>query len=343
MKNTLNALICSAVILLAGTTISRAEQAHDHSKHIHHQHDHASEIPAPIGVMRDHVHEKNNWMVSYRFEYMFMGENKDGSSSVSDQNVLDDYMVTPTNMSMRMHMLGLMYGLTDTVTLGIMGGFMENDMDHRRRNLATFNRDTQGWSDTKLNVMHEFYNDGLHRFQLNGGLSLPTGTIDEKQPNGMRQIYPMQIGSGTYDFLPGLSYSGAQDDWAWGGQLNAIIRLGENDNNYTFGDRYQATAWGAKRMNANINISVRLNYETWNDIDGKDPQIGPPFMAPTMDPDLYGGERLEALAGFDYTFRKGALEGNRFAIEAGMPLYESLDGPRLAEDFSITFGWQKAF
>jgi len=39
-----------------------------------------------------------------------------------------------------------------------------------------------------------------------------------------RLPYPMQIGSGTFDLYPGLTYTGQRDQAGWGGQVLATIR-----------------------------------------------------------------------------------------------------------------------
>ena len=299
---------------------------------------------APIGVMRDHVHNKGEFMMSYRYEYMHMDGNRDGSSSVSTQAVLNDFMVAPTKMPMHMHMLGGMYGITDEVTLSVMGGYMTKNMDHIRRNGTTFEQDNQGFTDTKVSALYEFYNDGKHRFQFNGGLSLPTGDINDRKPDGSIYAYPMQMGSGTYDLLPGVSYSGLSNKWSWGAQANSTIRLGRNSRGYTLGDNYNLTAWGARQLNDTFSVSARLDGKKWNDVDGRERELqGPMFMAPPLNPDLQDGERVEALVGLNFIVPTGTLKGNRLAAEFGAPIYESLDGPRLETDYRLTLGWQYAF
>lgn len=339
-----------AGLALCVTATSAAAQDHSnhddhaHHNHQHHHHVHSETTKAPIGVMRDHVHEKGKLMASYRFGYMAMIENRNGSSGVSDAEVLQDFMVAPTDMTMRMHMLGLMYGVTDSLTLSAMGSFVENDMDHQRRNLTTFETGAQDWGDTSINALYEVYNDGQNRVQINAGVSIPTGSMNRSNAAGTRLPYAMQIGSGTYDLLPGVSYSGQSTDnnWGWGGQVNATLRLGENNYDYTLGDRVQVTAWGSRKLTNMIGVSARLNYESWGDIDGSDPAFTA-IMAPTLDTNRYGGERLEGLIGADLTLPDWFMGGQRFALEAGTPLYENLDGPRLGEEYRVTFGLQHAF
>ena len=67
----------------------------------------------------------------------------------------------------------------------------------------------------------------MHKLHLNAGLSLPTGDIDEEDdvlaPTGMRPTlrlpYAMQLGTGTWDLLPGLTYNGNHHQWGWGGTI----------------------------------------------------------------------------------------------------------------------------
>lgn len=328
-------LSCTAITAF-GTSMACADDNHNHLRPDDH---------APIGVMRDHVHDKGEFMLSYRFGYMNMDGNRDGASSVSTQDVLNNYMVAPTKMPMKMHMFGAMYGITNQLTLAVMGGFSEREMDHVRQNNTTFRMENDGITDTSVNALYEFYNDGQHRIQFNAGVSLPTGSSNDRKADGSIFGYPMQMGSGTYDLLPGLSYSGKLTDWSWGGQVNGNFRLGRNNRGYSLGDRYQLTGWAAKKVSDVFSISLRVDGQAWENINGYDREIpGPTFMAPPMDTNLQAGESVTTLIGFNAVMPKGsALEGQRFAVEFGIPVYERLDGPRLETDYRVMLGWQYAF
>lgn len=338
-RNIIINCICISVIIASSAF---ASSVHDE----HHLHDHSSrpDAHAPIGIMRSHVHAKGEVMLSYRYGFMDMDGNRNGSSSLSTQEVLDDYMVAPTEMQMQMHMFGVMYGLTDQFTLSAMGGFSAKEMDHLRRDGTTFLIDNDGITDTSINALYEFYNDGKHRVQFNAGISLPTGSYNERNSSNSMLAYTMQIGSGTYDLLPGISYSGETDDWSWGSQLNSIIRLGRNNRGYTLGNRYQLTGWGARKLNDMFSISLRLDGQAWGNIDGNDRELaGPTFMSPSMDSHLQAGERIDVLVGVNFLMPSGILEGNRLALEFGVPVYERLDGPRLETDYRLVLGWQYVF
>ena len=70
---------------------------------------------SPMGI--HHTHDKGESMFGYSFSFMKMNGNRDGTSNVGKNKVLDDFMVTPTEMTMNMHMFGAMYAPTDTTTV----------------------------------------------------------------------------------------------------------------------------------------------------------------------------------------------------------------------------------
>jgi hypothetical protein len=300
---------------------------------------------APIGVMRDHIHKKGEIMTSYRFLYMKMKGLRNEDNKVSTSDALSRYIVAPTKMTMKMHMIGAMYGITDQLTLSAMGSFVEKNMDHIHRATGEFNRETDDIGDTKINALYEFYNKDANRFQFNLGLSLPTGNIDKKY-DGTRLPYPMQIGSGSYELLPGISYSGHQDNLSYGGQINGIFRLNTNDNGYKLGDQYNITSWVARKLNNSFSVLSRLDYNKNEAIEGRDSSLDKMVnmnMNPTAKTSLQDQERLDLLFGVNFLMQKGFLEGNRLAVEFGAPIYQRIDGPMLENDYKITIGWQNKF
>ena len=50
-----------------------------------------------------------------------------------------------------------------------------------------------------------------------------------------------------------------------------------------------------------------------------------------------------AYIGANVIIQKGSLRGHRFAVEAGMPVHQDLNGPQMERDWTVTAGWQKAF
>lgn len=325
---------------------------------------------APIGVMGDHMHKKGEWMVSYRFMRMEMADARIGDDKVSPETIVTTVpnrffgapgqpptlRVVPLEMTMDMHMVGAMYAPSERVTLMAMASYLTKEMDHltfagpagtvRRGNFTT---ESRGIGDTKLSALVGLGDWGAHHLHLNAGISLPTGSIDEEDdiltPLGTRPRarlpYSMQLGSGTFDLLPGLTYTAHRAKLSWGAQYSGAIRLGENDEDYSLGDWHQVTGWAGYRVAPAVSASLRLSAETMGKVDGRDVRIAGPVQ--TADPDNYGGERLSAALGLNYIGQSGVMRGHRFAFEVGLPVYEDLNGPQMANDYHVTLGYQKAF
>lgn len=365
-------LVFTAPALAQGIDVSNHGMHAHHDHHSHHgAHDHSQTPAAPIGVMGDHLHEKGGWMLSYRFMRMHMDGNQIGTDDVSPEEIVTTVAnrfsgvagqpatlrVVPTEMDMNMHMFGAMYAPTDWLTLMGMAMWQEKDMEHitfqggaGTTRLGTFKTQSEGWGDTKLSALVGVFNNGTHRIHLNLGLSLPTGSIKESgvvlAPNGMtprlRLPYAMQLGTGTYDFHPGVTYTGHQDDWSWGAQYSAEIRLeDENSQGYSWGDKHGVTAWGGYRWAEWLSSSVRLTASTQDKIDGIDPNIVAPVQ--TADPDNFGGEIVEAGLGFTLTGVEGWSKDHSLGIEFTAPLYQDLNGPQMERDYALTLGWKTSF
>lgn len=326
---------------------------------------------APIGVMADHRHEKGEWMLSYRYIYMDMDGNRDGTDGLSPEQVVavpnrfgnppmmpPTLRVVPVNMPMQMHMVGGMYGLSDRVTLMAMGMYVTKEMDHitfqgpmGATRLGQFTTEVSGLGDTSVGVIFGLDDGTRDHRQINASVmvSLPTGSIDETDQvltpmnttPTLRLPYAMQLGSGTIDFKPAITARTRLGNWSIGGQGAAVIRTGENDEGYTLGDSLEATAWAAYEFNPSVSMSGRLKATTTGQINGFDPQIMAPVQ--TADPENYGGETAEILAGINWAGQSGLLKGHRLAAEVGVPLYRDLNGPQLETDLTLTLGWQKAF
>jgi hypothetical protein len=269
---------------------------------------------APISIMGDHRHEAGEVMLSYRFMYMSMEGSRDGSNALVDTDIVSptgfNFMVTPTKMPMIMHMFGAMYAPADQVTLMVMLPLLSNEMDHITRPGGAFTTNSSGIGDLRLAGLIGLANFGNQSLHANVTVSFPTGSIDEADivpptgnPSPVRLPYPMQLGSGTVDLAPGLTYNGQGGDWSWGGQAIGTFRIGDNSNNWTLGNRYFTTFWGARRLNRNVSLSVRAEGNRTEDIDGADPAPSVnPAVVPTARTDLRSGTRLDAALGLNLYF-----------------------------------------
>ena len=307
---------------------------------------------APISVMGDHMHAMGEWMVSYRYMTMDMEGLLDGSSDISPSDAATKYdikmkgmaspMMLPKAMTMDMHMFGSMYAISDKWTLMCMLNYLDNEMT--MQNNAEMESD--GIGDLKLAGLYDLARwDSGRRIHLNIGLSAPTGSIDEKKSDGSILGYGMQLGSGTWDFHPAITYLAQTDNYSYGAQLGGIFRTSDNDRGYTLGNRLEALLWGARKLTDSLSASLKLDYSTQEEVDGSHSGITnmQKMMSSSNRPDHQGRDITTFGLGLNYYFQDGGLKGHRIAAEWETPLDQKVNGVQLELDSTWTLGWQYAW
>ncbi len=332
-------------------------------------HSHA-DAHAPIGVMGDHTHSTGEWMLSYRFMRMTMRDNRDGTSDLSPQEIAQSasnpfanpptqppgLRVVPLDMRMDMHMLGAMYAPSDRVTFMGMLNVLDLSMDHLTfagpvgtNPRGEFTTTASGIGDLSLAALIALPQQGTSQWHATLGLSLPTGSISQRDvvlaPTGMRPElklpYPMQLGSGTYDAITGLTVRNQAatraSNWGWGAQWRSTWRLGHNSAGYARGHEHGFSAWLNREWQPDLSTSIRLSYLHRDNLRGKDDAISAPVQ--TADPQRQGLDRVELSLGINYQFPNSS---QRLALEYSRPVHQDLDGPQLKTDWQLTLGWQWA-
>ncbi len=339
---------------------------------------------APLGVMGDHAHGAGELMLSYRFMGMAMEGLLDGTNTVSTEDALLHYQMVPTTMRMQMHSFGAMLAPHDSVTLMAMTSYRRNFMEMEGAHThATGGHDhpvghqemeSTGLGDLRLSALVPLLNTSNVDLILNAGVSIPTGAIDVEGTHGGDELivlpYPMQLGSGSFELRPAVTFAGTNGSWSYGAQAHAAIPLNHNSRDYRLAPTVGSTIWGARKLNDWLSISVRGSIQNWGNIttsaehtemessegehdhtahDSHAAPVAPTqtiYMSPTMDPNLQGGTRANLAAGVNFIVpdRFGSiLAGQRFAVEFQTPVYQNLDGPQMALGWTIVAGWQYAF
>ena len=317
---------------------------------------------APIGVMGDHMHKTGEWMFSYRYMSMSMEDNLQGSNNISPEGIRDSGLglrVVPLQMTTDMHMFGAMYAPSDKLTLMLMVNYVEKEMDHltfmmpmgpmmpmSMNETGVFTTKTSDIGDTKIGALYSLRSGDNTNIHLNLGLSIPTGKIDYTDQiltpmnttPSPRLPYPMQLGSGTYDIQPGITYAGTRNSWDWGSQVKMIIRLDDNDEGYSLGDQTQVTSWGGYRFTHWLTGSLRLTYTHTDEISGKDALINLPVQ--TSNPDNFGGERIDLGVGITLIGSEGAQKGHRLAFEYETTIDQDVNGIQMEMQDMLTIGYQ---
>lgn len=291
---------------------------------------HQNEVYELAGVMKNHVHTKNTFMVGYSMQYA----KTKGLYNQTDAEAQALYHSTPDEMSMKMHMLDFMYGVTDRLNVGIMPQFMTMDMKHYHVHTDDHGwHDSQGFGDTKIHATYEVVKPVLASL----GFSLPTGSIS-MQSNGSQQAYMMQTGSGSYELLPTLTYVKNYRTVDFGVQTNASIKLNDNAHGYKFGNSYNVTAWAGKNFNHFFGSHIRLDYTNVERIQGWDSSLDASKTA-VNNPALQFREVTTAFLGANFYTPNGI----KFLLEGGVPLYQNLGQGTLKNSYSVNFTVRKSF
>lgn len=193
--------------------------------------------------------------------------------------------------------------------------------------------ESSGLGDTVVSVVYQ----ATHSLSLGLGLNIPSGSINE---NGAmlegkpqtRLPYTMQLGSGSYDVIPTLTYNFDAGAWNWGGQGMAVFRTGKNDNGYRLGHRLEGSGWLKYAFAEHTVATGRLTYTMWGNVSGQDPHVDP-MMSPDSNPNTQGGIRTDLYLGVSI-FKRGWIVSG----ELGAPLYQNLNGPQLKTTSLIQFG-----
>ncbi|HCH19786.1 MAG TPA: alpha-amylase [Cellvibrionales bacterium] len=327
-------------LLLCFTQMANAST--DHATH--HANHHANQH-APIGVMGDHMHKRGEWMFSYRRMTMTMEDNLQRDQAISANDILQEYNMAPLKMNTTMDMLGAMYAPSDKLTLILMVNYLEKEMDSTMDMgmgmLMPMNTKSSGWGDTKISALLSLHNGNSNGLHVNLGASIPTGSTTKSNNMGKRLAYPMQLGSGTYDLEPGITYNGKNDFLKWGGQIKGVFHLSDNDEGYTLGDQVTASSWASYRVNPWLATAIRLTYTYTKNIDGTDGSIDA-NMSPPARRNNYGGDRFDVSIGITLLGTKPEHRGHQIGIEYTTTIDQEANGIQMEMQDMLNIGYQYA-
>jgi hypothetical protein len=331
--------------------------------------DHAMDMShgtTPAGVLGANMIGAGKVMLDYTPMFMHMDNNYIGSSVVSPQTIVttvpssttmmmmgmpmqENYRIVPTSMDTQMHMFHVMYGVTDWLNLMVMSSY-----EYKSMNMTTFagatgttilgqtTQTSQGFGDTSVMSLWRLYQDSINHVHLNLGLSLPSGSTTETMtmlsPMGtmmtMRGSYGMQLGTGTVDLLPGLTYTGHLDQWSWGAAYRGRVALDTNSEGYYYGYQHELTGWGGYTWLPGFTTTARIAGSEQDVIHGSDPMIS--GLMQGTNPLFYGGKRINLFGGIEFSGAPYGLGNTHVAIEAGGPVYQDLNGPQLGQAWQIS-------
>ena len=294
-----------------------------------------------------HPHVKGEAHVYYHYMNMHMNHMHNGRAEVSAEQVLNSFMMAPTRMQNNMHMVMLMYGISDRVTLMGMGNYAQKEMVMKMSNMEEpeMSMQSEGPGDAKLMCHFTAYDKNMTTFIINGGLSVPLGSIDKTRVNSMtgleeRMPYPMQLGSGTLDPVFEAFYLGSTLKNTWGIGASSTLRLYDNKHSYRLGNRYDIIMGVGHNWHKFLATTIRLDLYHWRSIKGGDGQLNP-MASPNHRADFSQGSRADFTVGVVLEGHKSWYKGAAVKLEYRRPFYEYLEGPQMGRDpmFMTTLQW----
>lgn len=313
--------------------------------------------PAPMGVFGAAVPGAGKLVVSINSAFGNLSGIKMGTRTVSNEYIVTNVpfflnprqavRIVPQNISFRTQILGLSYGVTDDLAAVLTAGMAEKSLEaltfKGTSGILPLGRSypgTESLADVTLSGVYRLYHDDVHRVMVNLGFSFPTGSNTATfnnflLPTGVRQnirgFYGMQIGAGTFDFMPGVVYAGFIGPWSWGVSYRGRFPLGPNPQGYLWGDLHDFSGWGGYSWIPGLTTTLRVNASMQGPIRGFDPEIRGPAVP--ANPAFYGGQRLELFGGGTISGKIIGYDNWTLAGEAGLPVYQNLNGPQIMKNW----------
>jgi len=299
------------------------------------------------------------WQVNFLYKHSKQDGYLKGSSSVSNDEVLfdgdeprsdDNYPILPTVIKQEAYISNVSYFFNADQNVSISLPYIIQSTDHESivPGYDTFMISSDGIGDITVNYSALVKSWGEDKLTFSIGVSIPSGSIDEKgdtpKAAGNQQLpYTMQLGSGTWDFPLGLSYSNDDDGYSWGANAFVKVRVGNNDRDYRLGNRFAVSIWQKWYLHSNITPSIKVVYQDWGGVSGQDNQItiadpNFPYPAGITNPTNYGGKKVNVVLGGDFY-----LASQAFNVEIGTPIYQHLNGVQPKETVHYSINWANEF
>ncbi len=325
----------------------------------------------PMNIPGGGIPETHEFRFKISPTFMHMDGLRDGTKDVDANSLLGmpaagKFMAVQTDMDMSMLNFTGGYSFSDKLFGGVMLMYQDKRMDMRfntpmktMTGVNGFTMKSSGIGDTMLMGKYRLFADDplipSRQASLFLGLSLPTGSIDEKNnrhPLAMRRgeqlPYGMQLGSGTFDPTIGLLYQRSSSPWWWGVNTSITARLHDNKRDYRLGNEFRIDAYAMHQFRHNLLAQVQLNGHYQGRIRGQMDEFtngasghavqgtaASPAMTPLWNTQNYGGTNLFATLGLQW--QPAPL--HILDLNVGVPLYRNLNGPQLETDYRVMLTW----
>jgi len=309
---------------------------------------------------------RKKWSLGLIYSHLVFDGYKNGTKDLKNSEVQftgvmgtrtdKNFPILPTIITQQALIVNATYRINNKSKINIGIPYIRQSTDHESivGNYEFFNITSSGLGDISTHYKHQLRLGDKDSINLTFGLSTPTGSIDKQgdtpRAAGDQQLpYTMQLGSGTWDIPMGITHLHQQKLFNLNTQILGKYRLGENDRNYTLGNRISLSSLVKLKVHKNIFPSFKVNFLHWGKIDGQDDEITIPAQAPFIypanitNPDYFGGEKINVTLGITLSGEGSILHGHQFEIKAGKPIYQNLNGIQHKESYHLNVNWTANF
>lgn len=313
--------------------------------------------PGPIGVFGLDIPAPGKLALSITPNFANFAGMKMGTRTVSNQYIVTTVpyfldprrtvRVVPQNIAFQSQNVVLNYGVSKGFAVIANAGIAEKSLEalvfKGASGITPLTRNyssTTGLIDFSLSGVYKIYQDEMNRVQLSAGFTFPTGFNTATFSNWMtplgqnispRAFYGMQLGTHTFDFMPGIVYLGYCSDWSWGASYRGRFPLANNPQGYRWGNLHEFNSWLGYTLISGFTSTFRLQASMQGAIRGRDPEIKE--AAAPANPLFYGGQRIELFGGSTISGKFIGYDNWTLGIEAGLPVYQNLNGPQIMKNW----------
>ncbi len=255
------------------------------------------------------------------------------------------YSIAPTNLLDQRFELEAIFGFNRRLDLYMVLPYTAREMDQDLSLGGQTTIESSGLDDVQIGGVFRSHEKGPTRLSFMAGVSIPTGQVDVTDDyagaSGTILPYPMQLGTGTFDLLPGVMLESRLSGMRVGARASGRIHLeGAHDEGWFRSNSMRLDLWASKKIAKDLRSSLRAEANWWGDLHGAHADMVP-LRNPLEDALRQGGSRVTLYGGLSKDLNS---EGNsRLELEIGMPVEEWLDGPALSQDWTVVFGWRLRF
>ncbi|MGZ3696038.1 MAG: transporter [Bdellovibrionota bacterium] len=225
--------------------------------------------------------------------------------------------------SLLMQLVTLQYEVSPGWTILALGqhfdNYVETNMPFPGVGNVLFKDRTMGWGDVLIDAIHPLYLSSSFLLFGDIGASLPTGSINKKNPSnpGSNYAYNMQMGSGTFDAEVGAVAIYLNPIFQTGTHLSTYQRFGENRNDYRLGNLYKADAWFDVPVGLGFTPRLVGYYKVKTAIHNMDKTLGRNVYT-----EFYHHDQRNWDVSAAVKFEHGLFGHTSLMAEVGKPIYQ---------------------